>query len=79
MPVIKDYSTTFRKIEIQLDRREILEMFQKWWPALKVGLPNDNIRIYFTVPSGGDWSGQDVEIDSENPIRIYIERQEGKD
>jgi hypothetical protein len=32
-------------------------------------LPKD-ARLYFSVPTGGDYSGEDIEIDDTNPIRV---------
>jgi hypothetical protein len=29
--------------------------------------------IYFRVPSGGDYSGQEVEISSEDPVFVEVE------
>lgn len=33
------------------------------------------VKVYFTVPGGGDWSGENVDIDKDNPITIIISTQ----
>lgn len=31
------------------------------------------VRVYFEVPTGGDWSGMDIEISSGNTIKVEVE------
>lgn len=36
------------------------------------------IAVTFEVPGGGDWSGTQVPIDADHPIRVYIVEEERK-
>lgn len=49
--------------------------------ALGVALPKDpvEVRIYFAVPGGGDWSNTDIDIDDKNPVRVEWQTTEERD
>lgn len=38
-------------------------------------LPDDDVWIEFKVPSGGDYSGQWLDITEENPVIVTVKRR----
>ena len=70
MKEIKESSIVIRRLYLdESDLRELL---------LRAGhcAPGDKIEIYFSVPTGGDWSGQDVYISEMLPITVRVQRKE---
>ena len=57
---------------IELTDEDIIDLLKS-----KNVIPQDqelkNLKIYFEVPTGGDYSGTDIEIDKSTPIKIEIE------
>jgi hypothetical protein len=35
---------------------------------------SENATVTFTVPSGGDWSGMDVAVDTDHPITVLVKK-----
>ena len=54
--------------EISLDKGEILDIMRK--SGYDIPSDENSINVEFRVPGGADWSNCDVDIDSENPIKV---------
>ena len=56
------------RCSIELDEKIIRQLVQ----VAGAQIPEDaNVRIYFAVPGGGDWSNTEIDIDNQHPI--YVE------
>lgn len=53
---------TTRSCTLKLDRATLLAMLAQDVPA--------DARITFTVPRGGDYSGDRLNVDADNPITV---------
>jgi hypothetical protein len=73
MKILRDTKIESRKIELTLNRNDIIELIHKQWGALQIDNQMDNIRIYFTCPNY-DVAGDDIDIDDDRPIKVFIER-----
>jgi hypothetical protein len=57
-----------KREEYTFSGKDILELLSK------AGIHYEgDARVVFTVPSGGDYSGDTLEIDESDPIRVIIE------
>jgi hypothetical protein len=59
---------------LELDRDGILELLRE---TLGAGLPNDSsVDIWIQVPGGGDWSGENLDLSTDNPLVIQWQQKE---
>lgn len=56
---------TYTGYKIHLGRKEIINLLR-----LSGVVVSDRAGVCFTVPSGGDWSGMEVDISEEHPITV---------
>lgn len=66
---VKTKITTEKITKIKLTGADIIELLNQSDLILKPIL-DGQISVTFTVPSGADWSGIDVEIGKDYPITI---------
>lgn len=65
---------TARTSTIQVNRRALLEMLRQQGMTIP-----DSAVVHFTVPRGGDYSGEDVDISDANPVWVrWTETQESE-
>jgi hypothetical protein len=63
---------TIRHTTLTLTGQDIIDLLDR------AGLlePNNHIRVQFSVPSGGDYSGMTLEIDKSTPITVISNKSE---
>lgn len=74
---LSTHTVTTRRLTIELSREDLLEFLET--KGLK---PPQlvNASVYFQVPSGGDWSGMDIDIDKDHPVTVtWTETEESID
>lgn len=62
--------TRITKGSFELNAADILELLRKHNPELPASAVTSNLRVYFSVPGGGDWSTMDIDITDRNPVHI---------
>lgn len=62
---------TSRSHKITLTRKDFFHLFEQ----IGITLPN-NTQITFTVPSGGDYSGEVLDICDNHPIKVNWTEEE---
>jgi hypothetical protein len=58
------------KCSIELNASDLVDLLRKGGYHIPPAATS-NMRVYFAVPGGGDWSNTDVAIDDRNPV--YVE------
>lgn len=71
MKIISEHEITKRH-RVIIERNILIELIRN-----KMDIP-DNAKIKFTVPSGGDYSGMEIDVDAENPIVVTWEEKSKK-
>lgn len=56
---------TTKRYSCLLNQENLLELLRKDGVEIPKGA-----TVQFVVPGGGDWSGQAIDIDDENPVTI---------
>ena len=67
MPVTSKTVTITERHEVRLDGQRIYDMLQGAGYLLSTA---SDFKVYFSVPGGGDWSNQDIEIDKDCPVIV---------
>lgn len=71
-PFLAVSSKTVKTVMLELSLRDIIEYCHM--KGLDV---SPDAKVYFAVPSGGDYSGLNVDIDKQHPIRVrWVEKTE---
>lgn len=58
-----------------LTKEDLLPLLKR-----KLSIPSDaEVRFFFHVPGGGDWSSEDIDISTNSPIHVeWISKSEKK-
>ena len=56
-------------VKISITKEDIIKMLNDKGEQIP-----DNAEVVFQVPSGGDYSGMDLNVDIENPVKITFRR-----
>lgn len=59
---------TERQHHVMLTDEDLQEMLEA--AGIQIPANTTDVRIYFSVPGGGDWSNMNVDIDVHNPVHI---------
>lgn len=69
-------TTKTEKVELILNGQDILDLIAKAAKKYKKNIDNKkSISISVTIPSGGDYSGQELDIDDSMPVKVVIESE----
>lgn len=75
---MKKVVTTTRKIRIEVEGHDLIRLLETTGQIPKVSARN-GVKVFVTVPGGGDWSGSDLDIERETRIQIEWEEVETKE
>jgi len=59
------------KVVLKIDNKDIIDFLEEKGHDL----PVLGTKIYIMVPSGGDYSGSDLDIDSDTPIIVEYKKE----
>lgn len=65
MPAVKKIVDTTEVTQLRLSGNDILAYVKDLIPENA-----REVKVYFTVPGGGDWSGMNVEIDNKDAVIV---------
>ena len=66
MPNLSRTTRTERRVTLRMTAEELLSLLRRDGQAI----PKSGVDVTVRVPGGGDWSNTDIDVDSENPIKI---------
>jgi hypothetical protein len=61
-------------IEMKVDGIDLRQMLVARYPGL-IDV-EDDVRMFFRVPGGADWSNTDIDIDGQYPIQVVVTKPE---
>ncbi len=63
---------------VELNAADIVELVRKAG-VIPDSFVAANMRVYFAVPGGGDWTNTDIDIDDKHPVRVEWKIVEERD
>lgn len=64
---------TTERVSLEISGKQLIDLLRYYNTDIPV-----NATVQFRVPSGGDWSGMDVDVDKDSPVRVVYEQHTDK-